>query len=214
MSMFTVLVGASSVEAAPHDSVPSCSTIIPKAALIRAMGVNAVLRTVPMTGSIYSPWADGAGDLRGANITNTTCAYDWSYSTPGSLPTGDPDPDTTSTEFLAPNTFVFVGEHVTEQEWQYIKTNEAQDPGSDTDTCSGCAYAPQQPLSLGGGTQGFVESFAVPAPVTTPPSPDATCYMLYVLTRHHNLLEISAWPASLIKQKELVLVALGKYPTF
>jgi len=214
VATLTVFIGPSSVDAASHSSVPSCSSIISKAALINAMGVDAVLRTVPMSGSIFSPWADGAGDLRGANITHTSCTYDWSYTTPGSVPAGDPDPDTTSTEFLAPNTFVLVGAHVTAQEWHYIKTNEAQNPGSDTDACSGCAYAPQQSVSFGARAQGFIESFAVPAPVTTPPSPDATCYMLYVWTNNHNLLEITAWPAPLAKLKALVESVLGRYRTF
>lgn len=214
IATLTTLVNSPSVDAAPHSSIPSCSAIISKGALISAMGVDADLRTVPMSGSIFSPWADGAGGLRGANITHTDCAYDWSYSTPGSLPTGDPDPDTTSTEFLAPNTFVLVGAHVTAQEWHYIKTNEAQEPGGSTDACSSCAYAPQQSVSFGKGTQGFIESFAVPAPATTPPSPDATCYMLYVWTEHHNLLEITVWPAPLEKQKALVEGVLGKYRTF
>jgi hypothetical protein len=213
VAMLIVVVGPSSVGAAPRTVVPSCSAIITKSELIKAMGVAAVLRTVPMSGSKFSPWGDGPGGLRGGNIVHTACSYDWSYSTPGSVPAGDPDPDTTSTQFLAPNTFVIVGANVTAQEWHYIKTSEAQSPGA-TDACSGCSYAPQQPLTLASGTQGFIESFAVPAPVTTPPSPDATCYSLYVWTSHHDLVEISAWPAPLAAQEALIVGALQRFPKF
>ena len=214
MASLVVLVGPSSVGAAPRTSVPSCSAIITKSALIKAMGVAAVLTTVPMSGSKFSPWGDGPGGLRGGNNVHTACTYDWSYGTPGSVPAGDPDPDTTSSQFPAPNIFVIVGANVTAQEWHYIKTGEAQSPGGDTDPCSGCTYAPQQSVILATGTQGFIESFAVPAPVTTPPSPDATCYSLYVWTSHHDLLEITAWPAPLEAQEALVVGALRRFPKF
>jgi hypothetical protein len=214
LAAFVTLISPSSVGAAPRSNVPSCSQIIPEGSLIRAMGVPAVLHFTGVSASIYSPWGDGPGGLRGANITHSSCSYDWEYSTPGSLPMGDPDPDTTNSQFVAPNVLVLVGAHVTAREWNYIKTNEARSPGGDTDACSGCAYAPQQPLALGAGTQAFIESFAVPAPVATPPSPDATCYMLYVLTEHHNLLEISVWPAPLEKEKALVAGVLGRFRQF
>ncbi len=41
----------------------------------------------------------------------------------------------------------------------------------------------------------------------------AKCYMLYVLTRHHNRLDLSVWRASLTKQENLVRGVLHKFKT-
>ena len=214
MTKLIVLVGPSSVGAASRTAVPSRSAIITKSALIKAMGVSAQLTTVPMSGSKFSPWGDGPGGLRGGNITHTVCSYAWSYGVPGSVPAGDPDPDTSSSQSPAPNIFVIVGANVTAQEWHYIKTGEAQSPGGGNDPCSGCTYAPQQSVTLATGTQGFIENIAVPAPVTTPPSPDATCYCIYVWSSHHDLVEISAWPAPLATQEALIVGALKRFSKF
>lgn len=214
IATLVVFVGVPSVSAAHRMAVPSCATVISESALLQAMGGSPDLHAVPVSRSKYSLWADGPGDLRGGHIPYTSCFYDWTYTTPGSLPAGDPDPDTTNTEFLAPNVYVDVGAGVSSREWGYIKANEASDPGGAGDDCSGCAYDPQRSVSLGAGTKAFIESFAVPAPASTPPAADATCYMLYVLTKHHNLLDISVWPATLAKQEALVESVLTKFPKF
>jgi hypothetical protein len=208
------LIAVPGVSAACRAAVPSCASVLSKGQILKAMGGSPVLRTVPVYRSKDSVWADGPNYKRGRHIFTTGCFYGWTYTTSSGVPAGDPDPDTNLSEFLAPNPFVWVGSGVTAREWGYIRANEKADPGGETDGCGGCSYSAQRPLRLGAGSKAFVESFDVPVPASATHAPYAKSYMLYILTKHHNLLEISVWPAGLATQETLALGVLKKFKNF
>ncbi len=194
---------------------PSCAAVVSKGTLERAMGQAPPpsLKASPVRHNNLSIWPDGPGGLRGANIPNTECAYDWVYPN-GGRPAGDPDPDASAFD-LSPSALVFVGWNVSNSEWKNIKTTEGNDPGTRTDQCSGgCGYQRQRTVSLGGGSKAFVLTWIENETDSNRTSADtwANAYELYVLTKQHNIFEICGWPMSLKGEEGLARKIMEKFP--
>jgi hypothetical protein len=192
---------------------PACSTVAPLGTIDQSVqestGTAPDLTAAPVGKTKFSLWADGAGGLRGRDIPSTYCAYNWVYPG-GGTPPGDPDPNASSLNLSDPLA-VYVGSGVTESEWKNIRVSQASEPGTRTDECHGaCDYQPLQSVHIGG--QAFVLPYNETAGSDYPSSaPWAEGYELYILTKHHNILQIDGWPMSLASEEALANRILSKY---
>ena len=120
-------------------------------------------------------------------------------------PSGDPYGSSSN---LSPVLAEYVGWDASARQWGYIRATESHDGPTVTDVTPGCGCGnqPLRTLHLGYGSKAFlVTTNAVPPPSTATYS---EVYDIYALSKHHNIIELSAWPLSLTDQEQLVIAVV------
>lgn len=199
-----------------------CSSIVSAGAIASATGL-ANTRLTPakdfgpnpynLTKSNDAFWDFWTSRLDGkANLPGSICTYD------------DPDPNTSYTQLefddnAVPNDFVVVGYGESHKYWdkftREFAKNGGDSPGTDLDIPTSGIHgnAPETHVSLGHGSQAILNTAnlvaAGDADPTDYPQFPSSFYILTVMTKHHNVLQIGMYGASLGATEALVSKVLG-----